>query len=108
MNLAEQQRQAMLAATAAVSAGNALIAFHKDGPEGRRAFVLEDPIGELAEALARALDIEDCYLSVLPGEPVRAEKEASDQLRAAIRKWQSGAGETNFLFNLASKGEPNG
>lgn len=92
MDLAVQQREAMLAATQAVSASNALLTFHMEGPEGTRPWMLADPIAELAEALARAIDIDAPSLEGLPSEFARTERSANGQLRAAIRKWQSDTG----------------
>ncbi len=81
---------AVVAAQAASSAAAELLRYFREGAACNRPFGLEDPIAELADALAIAIKIESDFLDQ---QPCYAEELSHlGQLLAAVRKWQSDVG----------------
>lgn len=88
--MTEDQRKAMIAAEAATIAAGELLRFAREGAAGKRPFGLEDPVAQLAEALQKAIQLEEPALAERACDA--EEREHAAQLEAAIAKWQADAG----------------
>ena len=90
MEISTEQRTAMIAAEAATTAAAELLRFAREGAQCNRPFGLEDPIAQLAEALGKAIEIEDPFLA---DQPCYADERATNnQLAAALLKWTQDSG----------------
>lgn len=88
--MTEEQRVAMIAAEAATIAASELLRFAREGAASNRPFGLEDPVAQLAEALQKAIRIEDPFLA--DQFCYADERECAAQLSTALVKWQTDAG----------------